>query len=103
MTMSVSTKAIRRRDNALAQGLLLRLAGIMLLVIGAACAWWVHRAVQLRPPLAADLLDLAACAGTFLGLSCGTTLTIMGAGLFEQIPLPPRPFVAPSAKDRTNG
>lgn len=102
MSLSDTMKAILCRNNALANDLLVRLAGIFLLVVAAGCAWWVHRAVQLRPPSAATVLDLAACAGTFFGLSGGATLTVLGRSLFEQVPLPPRPFVAPSHKERTN-
>jgi hypothetical protein len=67
-----------------------RSAGLALLGLCAAAAWWLHRSVHQLPPHSAGLLEFAAAALAVTSGCLGWALLGEGPGLFRLIPNPGR-------------
>lgn len=67
-----------------------RSAGLALLGLCAATAWWLHRSVHQLPPHGATLLEYAAALLTVASGCLGWALLGEGPGLFRLIPVPGR-------------
>lgn len=67
-----------------------RSAGLALLGLSAAVAWWLHRSVNQAPSHGATLIELAAGLLAVASGCLGWALLGEGPGLFHLIPVPGR-------------
>ncbi len=86
--------AIRRRLESNQPGwaaqIAVRSAGLALLGLCAAAAWWLHRSVSQLPAHSATFLEFAAAALAVSSGCLGWALLGEGPGLFRLIPVPGR-------------
>jgi hypothetical protein len=67
-----------------------RSAGLALLGLCAAAAWWLHRSVHQLPHHSGTILEFAAAALAVISGCLGWALLGEGPGLFRLIPVPGR-------------
>lgn len=87
--MSRHLERLRSGERWWAAEFVLRSLGLVLLRGCYKLALLAHRMTTTPPPHQATLGELAICAATFLALTGGLALTFFGAGLFQDVPIPP--------------
>ena len=81
---------LRKGERWWAAEVVLRAGGLILLGACYRAALLAHMLINAPPPHQATLGEFAACAATFLMLTCGLALTFKGPGLFRHLPIPPQ-------------
>lgn len=88
--MASIMERLERGERCWPAELVLRAAGLGLLHFCTVLAWSVHRLVIQPPPHQGTPVEFALAAVIFFCLSSGLALLIIGPGLFERVPRPPR-------------
>ena len=76
--------------KSLKQNLCLRLAGLLLVVVGGFSLNLLHRAVNLPPAHEATITEIVVAAASFLSVTSGTLLLVLGTHISDPATLSAR-------------
>lgn len=76
--------------KSLKQNLCLRLAGLLLIVVGGLGLKLLYRVVNLPPAHEATITEMVVAAASFLSVTSGTALSFLGTHIFDPVTLSDR-------------